>query len=270
MNLESGTYNVTDKLPSYITETPSKHADLKHNPLNILLMGDSVDRYMVEDYCDRHDSPSVIWSDIFVTYDHNCTSTCQIGMKRIAFIQVYGSRKLPPYLFSRVNTPEDLYANTEDRIPQALTKYIALYGTPDYIFYRTELWDFHPRSGSVDVKGEMRNATQRLEEFISNHEWAISLIRSIVPTAYIGSHTVPNIKWGMHLFHHYANSMRYISHKHGTFMYDWNLLLSSHQNYDYLRDGHHPSVPYSVSFAELVIQSLHAWKAAHNISHIHY
>ena len=233
-------------------------------------MGDSVDRYMVEDYCDRHDSPSVIWSDIFVTYDHNCTSTCQIGMKRIAFIQVYGSRKLPPYLFSRVNTPEDLYANTEDRIPQALTKYIALYGTPDYIFYRTELWDFHPRSGSVDVKGEMRNATQRLEEFISNHEWAISLIRSIVPTAYIGSHTVPNIKWGMHLFHHYANSMRYISHKHGTFMYDWNLLLSSHQNYDYLRDGHHPSVPYSVSFAELVIQSLHAWKAAHNISHIHY
>ena len=138
---------------------------------------------------------------------------------------------------------------------QAMRQYIPLYGKPDYILYRTELWDLSAYvdeckvlNSGKDEEKEVYNITYKTHEFIRNHVWAISLIHSLVPTAYIGAYTVPNIKWGMHLFHYYTNSMRYISHKYGTFLYDWNLLLISHNKDVYLKDGHHPARPYSASF----------------------
>ena len=110
------------------------------------------------------------------------------------------------------------------------------------------LYECSSSHNGTDEEKELYNITYKTHEFINNHIWAISLIHSLVPTAYIGSFTAPNIKKGMHLFHYYANAMRYLSHKYGTFLYDWNLLLISHNKDVYLRDRLHPARPYSTSF----------------------
>eukprot|EP01036_Dinobryon_divergens_P025067 gene25067-33580_t len=226
---------------------------------------------MIDDLCFSNSVVSIEWGQGPFNYEKGAypSQYCQIGPIQIGYMNIYGSQKVGPYLHGHGKCKIDPYADTQERIPQALTRYIASFGTPQFIFYRTELWDLQPNTAylnqsqtlheGVNDEEKVRDATRIMDEFTANHEWAVDYLRSLVPTAYIGSHTVPNIKWGMHLFHHYANRMRYNSKKMGTFLFDWNLLLLSHRSDSYLRDFHHPTKNISISFTNIVLRSLQAW-----------
>jgi hypothetical protein len=254
-------------IPSKYFEITSKCENPEIQTVNILMLGDSINRLMAEEYCLHFLGALQSWGSGF-SYERGAPSAkiCQKDNFRIAYINVYGSAPEGPYLHGHTNTEADPNADTKLRIPEGIKQYVELFGEPTHVIYRTDLWDLQPRTrylnhskawhAEVNEDAEVNNATAIMEEYVNNHMWAHNMIRSLLPNAYIGSHTIPPINWGMHLFHQYQNALRYLSASTDAFLFDWGLLMLPHLTTDYLRDFHHPDHLNVVSFAKIMIDSL--------------
>mmetsp|Transcript_18397 Transcript_18397/g.17709 ORF Transcript_18397/g.17709 Transcript_18397/m.17709 type:complete len:402 (+) Transcript_18397:228-1433(+) len=269
VTLLSMNYNsLTDVESSFNTPNRCQDADQNRTKINILMMGDSINRYMVDDICLK---PALLrtWGKHF-SYVGNPAYVCESDSFTFGYLNIYGSSPIGPYHKNHVNTPQDPYADTNLRIRNGLTQYIESFGIPEFIVFRVDLWDMHLHQDQDLDPGAL------FSQFLHDNVIAYDLIRSISPTSILGTHTIPTPLWGLHLFHRYENGLRYLSDIANLVLFDWNLLLSSHQNKtSYLRlgDPHHPNVAYSNSFANLMIFSLREWycinpsnKSSHNNS----
>lgn len=118
--LSSETYNISNPLPSYITDTPLKcTTNITLIPINILILGDSISRNMIDDYCRHNYNISTNpWGKGFYYFRAHASATCQVNDMRISFMNIYGSKKVGPYFHGHTKTYYDRFANTKDRIPQ--------------------------------------------------------------------------------------------------------------------------------------------------------
>ena len=121
-HLASETYNVSNPLPLYITDTPFKcTTNTTLIPINILILGDSISRNMVDDYCHHKYNVTIDpWGKRFYYMKASPSGTCLVGNIRISFMNIYGSKKVGPYLHGHTKTYYDRFANTKDRIPQVI------------------------------------------------------------------------------------------------------------------------------------------------------
>jgi hypothetical protein len=253
---------------STVFDTPCEpETELAQHALpNILIFGDSIDRYMLEDGCEKWGGVVTRWATNFsYKVGASADGMCNSSLGTLAFLNIYGSAQKGPYLLGHTNTPDDPFADTELRVQNGLDQYVAKFGAPQFVFYRSELWDLHVTAflnGTATAGENHLNAQQRevlFERFFADNLRTLSDIRSKLPDAIVCTHTVPNIKWGMVLFPMYQNALRYVSEVGGLCMYDFNQLLQGADPNEYLRDGHHPSKPYSASFADIVMRSARTW-----------
>ena len=84
-------------------------------------------------------------------------------------------------------------------------------------------------------------------------------LRSKLPDAIVCTHTVPLVRWGLHLFPMYQNALRYITDSADVCLHDFHQLLQGVDQSEYLRDNHHPTLAYSESFADIIMRSARAW-----------
>jgi len=236
----------------------------------ILFLGDSINRYMVEEFCDNKGGLfTKNWGVGFHKEKRlRASSICIVEHAKIGFLHVYGSEKVGPYLDYLISDDQSYdFTDTIVRIPEGIRQFTALVGaTPDFIIYRTDLWDLAQFSNSTrhyfydaDIAAFEKNRTHIISRFIENHLWGLELISQISPTSYIGTHTIPRIRQDLHLFDHYENAVRYISKASGIFLFDWNLQFVNLDPTTYLRDFTHPSYWYASGFLEYVIKVLQRW-----------
>jgi hypothetical protein len=124
---------------------------LCENPLflatHLLLVGDSVDRLTVKDwcfYCGSSGKKSEFqWGDETLKYHDLPTYICDCPARNhsVAFVQIFGSHAHGPYQ-SNVRSAQDSYVDTAVRIPRALTLYFRKFGPPDRIIFHSLLWDY--------------------------------------------------------------------------------------------------------------------------------
>lgn len=221
--------------------------------INILLFGDSIDRYIIDDICKSEHKTE--WAQNF-TYKEGAqaSAVCRSDTVTIGFLHIYGSAPTGPYLHNHGNTRDDPYADTELRLKHGLNQYISLFGFPDFIFFRAEFWDlivFDDRRNGLDLESHF-------QKFIRDNNYAISIIRSISPTSILCTHTIPKPAWGLALFYNYENGLRLLSDLNNLLLFDFQQLLSSKQGDvgSFLRDQHHPTIAYSRSLGELLIYLL--------------
>lgn len=112
---------------------------------NVLLIGDSIDRFIVEDWCyiDRPKPPSKrLCPDCFYWFDDTGSkwdsSMCTKGNDSIANVHHFGSRDTGPY-FSKENVnPRDFAPNI---IKNSISHYFVRVGVPDLVLYQAVMWD---------------------------------------------------------------------------------------------------------------------------------
>lgn len=150
--------------------------------LNLLSIGDSVDRYMVEDYCTVR-GPSrkgmcgglectyfldgILKPGVFPTSSMLCLN--EPFNESVAFVQIYGSEDTGPYYNPERGTHDDWHVNSPDRINASIAAYFDRVGVPDLVTLNSILWDTahffsktyggwnahvgqEPRRGDYDVK----------------------------------------------------------------------------------------------------------------------
>eukprot|EP01041_Mallomonas_annulata_P012456 gene12456-26205_t len=239
------------------------------NDLNILIFGDSISRNMVDDWCNFISGNIHLWGHNFsYTMSAPAARVCLNQNIKFAMINIYGSSRVGPYYNGHKSTLDDPYIDTELRLEHGLSQYREEYGDPNFIFYRTDLWDLITKSNRPSNhinEMEARNMNSTIfDKLIKDYEWAFGYLRKEIPSAYLGTHTVPKIKWGLHLFHQYQNALRFISlNDPNIFLYDFELLVNNLSSDEYLLDRHHPNNNYSTSFSNIMVNSMMTWLCEH-------
>lgn len=115
--------------------------------LHIFIIGDSVDRYLTEDYCDfKGDGKScggpgcTYWAEGSEIRPRSAKGQtthqrCSIGNDSISFLHNYGTNPTRPYLSSGGPFGNDLYAETPKRISYGIELYFQQFGPPDIVLY---------------------------------------------------------------------------------------------------------------------------------------
>lgn len=143
---------------------------------NVLLIGDSLDRWIVHDICGHYESyhgkDSAIlehWGDNSIKYGDGhtkqATIICRIKSSNasIASLHILGSNLYGPYLY--VDTRRDSMAPTGARISKALQLYYEQVGRPDRVVINTVLWDlrdFHEHGAINSTSPEWNAALDKL------------------------------------------------------------------------------------------------------------
>lgn len=233
--------------------------------VNILMLGDSVDRNLLDDGCELALGGWMsMWGDE-LSYMHAGRKWVQAGAfcegtnnLSWAYMNVYGSKQKGPYYQNFHNNPADPYTDTESRIFETVRQYRLKFGEPTYIFYRADLWDLHVVAASNFSRAETELYFTQYRE---NLQWAWSLLRRLSPLAMLCTHTIPLILWehSEQLFDDFMSSLRYVATINDVTIFDWNQMLGRSDPHTYLRDKHHPDSHHSSSFARLVTSALLSW-----------
>ena len=119
-----------------------------HRAINLLLVGDSVDRLTVKEWCfyceGSGKTKEYQWGDETLKYHDLPTyiCDCQARNHSVAFVQIFGSRARGPYQSNVRASAQDPYVDTAVRIPRALSLYFRKVGPPDRIIFHRLLWDY--------------------------------------------------------------------------------------------------------------------------------
>jgi hypothetical protein len=148
-------FTPTNLPPNHCNST-SSHPP-KQGKANILLIGDSIDRHMVQDTCtylklkpESWDSKEPQRFQYLTPHTNLATNFCHsddMGFS-LGFLHLYGSKSdtkegQDPYAHGHTNTANDPYADTTLRIQKGIELYTEERGKPDFVIYRVDLWDMH-------------------------------------------------------------------------------------------------------------------------------
>lgn len=116
-------------------------------PLHILFYGDSGDRYIVEDGCNKallYNGTLHNWASTIIRYEENGTASamCRTDWGTFSFVHLYGSAPTGPYMRGHVNADDDPYTDTPLRIRKTYEHYKDQFGhEPHLVVYQSNLWD---------------------------------------------------------------------------------------------------------------------------------
>jgi hypothetical protein len=234
--------------------------------MNILFCGDSYNIYLIKDWCNDKNGKFDVWDSKY----KEGGAVCIKNNIKLGIIKIFGSKKKCPYHNGFDCRKNETYYNTDFRLHKLLNTYQDLYGIPNYIFYRTEVWDlayyvhsYYPNTTPYNltkyweqsVLNTLQDNITIFKNMTENYKWAINILSHKFPDSLIGTHTIPriNINHWQKLFHQFQNFIRYISYIEDLFIFDWMILLLHLNPIDYLKDMHHPNSIYSKSFSNIII-----------------
>jgi hypothetical protein len=118
-------------------EEKQKEAIDNKNPVNIFMIGDSIDRNMVEDLCRRTAGSQVFesWADLQYNKWHAASICCVATTFTLGAVHVFGSPPKGPYM----HFPEGPLVDTDRRIEYSFKEYVLQFGEPDFILFRSDL-----------------------------------------------------------------------------------------------------------------------------------
>jgi hypothetical protein len=265
------------------------------NSINLLLIGDSVDRYITEDWCNfiknhpngkKEDVWRQQWADGSIRYNGARGSRVPLYIcgsydtnDSIAFVHHFGSNPRGPYDHGWISSPEDPFVDSEPRIRHALKIYYKKFPPPDRIIYQSVLWDLKiQKEGSEIPLSLLWN--ESLTEFECNINQRLSDIINLANnlTNGMGFNTTVGLRTAVHnpshsthpkgiggnaLLLEYNNIIRRICRVRNLILYDFDYDAWASVNWnprrekEILRDVIHPNVLYVVNAAEKMLNRIY-------------
>ena len=228
--------------------------------VRVLILGDSVNRLMIDDGCASIGGRQSVWGEGFTYQIGSFAATlCETADGAVAYLNLYGSRPQGPYYGGHVNSADDPWADTELRIAHGMDQFAAAFGEPLAVILRTDLWDLHVLLENPELSRPERDVF--FGAAVNGTRAAIAQIRARAPRALVGTHTVPIVLWpGMAgVFTQYENAIRLVAIDEGLFLFDFNLVTAPFPPEGVVRDAHHPTPEFSAAFFRIVYASVHRW-----------
>jgi len=121
--------------------------------LNGLILGDSVDRLAVLDWCEHYQQQAQPWTDNNLIYDDKQQKAifggyyCHVEKLNvsIANLMFHGTNANGPYHFDYYLRVPGNIVDTKPRIAHAIPLYCAQFPAPDFIVLHTTMWDIRYR-----------------------------------------------------------------------------------------------------------------------------
>jgi hypothetical protein len=259
-------------LPAFLNETaPHPYCKTPSRNVSILILGDSINRYMIDDGCGLIGGTLADWGVGF-TYKVGASAAkaCITPTGVIAYLNTYGSKPKGPYYTNHVNSPEDPWADTELRIAHGVAQFTERFGAPLLILFRGELWDLHVWLGSDISKYTTEDRNALFATYTNDNRGSIEAIRAAAPHALLGLHSVPLIKWAnflQRLHVQYVQAMRNFANDNALIYFDFfALTLQLRVQFDgdpkseiLLRDHHHPTAAHCAAFLRIIYLSAQRW-----------
>lgn len=232
--------------------------------VNMLIMGDSVSRYIVDDWCRAKEGSLDDWTTVFhYKTGASASAVCRHaekkdGVKRkdaMGFVHMYGSPATGPYLHGHSNNAVDPFTDTPLRICKAVEEYTSAVGRPTHITWAVMWWDLVAASEPEKKMAHeaMKPYSIRKEGFVRNltttwgHDVEARLddIRRCAPESQIIIATTAHTEHGGNLMISYLERLRHIAEEQDLPLADFDKLVwdsPGGQNKDKFRDHEHPSV----------------------------
>ena len=122
-------------------------------PLRLLLLGDSLDRHISQEWCTyqrnqlKRMPDEYNWGEGAMRYAPKGSSRipawiCTSDTDGIAFTHIYGSNATGPYFHQYRNSPTDPEVDSELRLNKSIASYVHQFGLlPDRVIFSTMHWD---------------------------------------------------------------------------------------------------------------------------------
>jgi len=215
----------------------------------VFLVGDSVDRMMIERWCDDLERTygkvveRVFFAEGVLKYSTSTSVTASSMMCKVdnatslSFVHIFGSSDKGPYM-SGAGINLDAYTNSEDRVAIAFSLYFTHVPWPDRVFLHTAMWDlnyfkqdvFPDRNTDIDpsssyykeAMSHFINGThsrlEQLEDILQVQRAKLELNVSIN----LGLRTLPWGSQGGTVLHGFNDLIRLIASQRGLSLYDFD------------------------------------------------
>ena len=229
-------------------------------PPNVLLLGDSVDRYVVRDLCARRNGTVEDWSNAMFMYKAkepaSGSAACRLpGGGALAHLHLFGSNATGPYRDNIAASWFDPLVDTPARICKGLEVFAQRVGRPALVVFQVLMWD---------LLGYRKQAWGSDDDKVAAYRAAVDArLRDVRRCAPLGAalavRTVPNAAWGGRLMPLFNAALRDAAHAAGLPVVDFDALMAGWAaaagpgDADMFRDGYHPTEPYCARFADHVL-----------------
>jgi hypothetical protein len=233
-------------------------------PLRILLLGDSVSRYMTTDACSAWNGTLVLRCLPSIHYGSGerdgGSGCCALPWGSLTFVHLFGSSSHAGATQKNVKA-----ATTSVRVPLALKEFRALYGAaPDVVVFRSDMWDVAALPTKHLSAAQKRAALNAVREAYSA---VIAVTREAAPAALLATHTTPQPADGwafkknarLEMFEPMEDAIRLVAADLRLVLFDWRVLTTGKATGEYLRDDHHPKPAFCNAFTEALVAVATSW-----------
>jgi hypothetical protein len=246
----------SSKINNNIGGSQARAFNLSHCRPKILLIGDSVDRQLVEGLCETKQSSSATtqdWANKVFKYSKSSSGAvlCNTSEWSIGQLHVFGSNPSGPYLNNYRNTPGDPFIDTKPRICKGIEVFSRNVGVPTLIVFQIMLWDI---SVLLKTRLPVQAKVQRYRDNIIARVKEIQLCKNRSSTLML--RTVPAVAWAWaeNLGSLFNGVLRNVSREMGIAIQDYDTMLwgtdRNFSRHDALfRDTTHPRKELSIKFA---------------------
>jgi hypothetical protein len=227
-------------------------------PPKILLMGDSVDRHLVEDFCiSKSGSSEAVhnWSYKMFGYRTHAlgAALCNLTEGIVGHLHFFGSNASGPYLHNLSSTIEDPFIDTEARICKGIEVYSRNVAVPTLIAFQVLLWDVYiyariPVADNVKAQRYKESMFARVKDIQAcKHKLSTLMLR-----------TVPAMLWNNNLVVLFNGVMKSIARDLGIRILDYDSMLwgmdrNMTREQTLFRDQMHPRREFNSIFASHLI-----------------
>ena len=215
-----------------------------------LLIGDSVDRYTVQGWCNLHrggkpkewGTHSIRYVNKFIAHPPQYCHIPKLDLS-LASVHIYGTNSTGPYYGDFHNTDSDPYADTTPRVRKAWELFIGEFGIPDYVFFHTAQWDIRglaARLGSLSAENNATIVAREVETYRKNLNARIDELLELVTAARANKPVSVCLRTAAYssrvenptMQHNFNEVIRRVAQERSLVLYDMDLDLWSNKDFE--------------------------------------
>ena len=221
--------------------------------LDILLLGDSVDRMTVTDGCAHYRGVLDPWGQDVITYNSGNkfgSGLCKATWGTLGFAHLFGARPTGPYIWGADNRTGLI--ETTARLDFVIRHYNKSFAKlPDVVVYQSNLWDgvaLADRYNETSHRSSVIN--QYMNDIVRNCKQIMAMLSD---TSVLLLRTTPAYR--LPLTRELNSALRVVASRKNIGLLDWDAMTGGiHNRSKVFRDHSHPNVDHTRGFASTLVR----------------
>ena len=224
---------------------------------NILLIGDSLDRFLVDDLCSSRGGQKIDWSENTFKYVfYGATHLCIFDRGALGSLHLFGSAATGPYVNGEVNTADDPHTDSELRVCEGIRIFGKTVGELTWVVFHVSIWDISLMDKTA-ITGDHTFITQYKGQLVARLE---DIDRCKPTNTRVALRTGPHTEWGGNAQVSLNTVIREVAQERKLPLLDYDLAAWSlgASEAEIFKDPNHPNQRISVAFANSIVTDLAA------------